>query len=79
MAAVPVPAPQRGIRANLWPFLHLLGQVFLAGLALGMTRTVIPALAETGFGGERGPFLMLTAIVVAFGLVKAVMNFGAGR
>ncbi len=44
-----------------------------------MMRTVIPALAETEFGVARGSFLLLTAFVVAFGVVKAVMNFVAGR
>ena len=46
---------------------------------MGMMRTVIPALAETEFGVARGSFLLLTAFVVAFGVVKAVMNFVAGR
>jgi MFS family permease len=68
-----------GIRENLTQFSHQLGQVLLVGFAIGMMRTVIPALAETEFGVPRGSFLILTAFVVAFGLVKAVMNFVAGR
>ena len=72
-------APVRGIRANRAQVLHLLAQVLLVGLTLGMTRTVIPALAESDFGVARGSFLLLTAFVVAFGLVKAAMNFVAGR
>lgn len=36
-------------------------------------------MAETEFGLERGSFLLLSAFVVAFGVVKAVMNFVAGR
>jgi len=68
-----------GIRENLTQFVHQLIQVLLVGLAIGMTRTVIPALAETEFGVARGSFLLLTAFVVAFGVVKAVMNFVAGR
>lgn len=68
-----------GIRENLGQFTHQLVQVLLVGFALGMTRTVIPALAETEFGVARGSFVMLTVFVMAFGVVKAVMNFVAGR
>lgn len=68
-----------GIRENLAQFSHQLVQVLLVGFAIGMMRTVIPALAESEFGVARGSFLLLTAFVVAFGVVKAVMNFVAGR
>ena len=74
MTALPL-----GIRENLSQFSHQLIQVLLVGFAIGMMRTVIPALAESEFGVARGSFLLLTAFVVAFGLVKAVMNFAAGR
>jgi MFS family permease len=40
---------------------------------------VVPALAETEFGVPRNSFVLLSAFVVAFGLVKGVMNFVAGR
>lgn len=73
------PAFQFGIRQNLAQFSHQLVQVLLVGFAIGMMRTVIPALAEGEFGVARGSFLLLTAFVVAFGVVKAVMNFAAGR
>lgn len=68
-----------GIRENLGQFTHQLIQVLLVGFAIGMTRTVVPALAESEFGVGRGSFLMLAAFVVAFGMVKAMMNFVAGR
>lgn len=68
-----------GIRENLQQFSHQLGQVFLVGLTIGMMRTVVPALAESEFGVAEGSFLMLTSFVVAFGLVKGVLNFVAGR
>ena len=68
-----------GIRENFGQFAHQLIQVLLVGFAIGMTRTVIPALAETEFGVVRGSFVMLTVFVMAFGVVKAVMNFVAGR
>jgi len=70
---------QHGIQANLQQFLHQLLQVLLVGLTLGMMRTVVPALAEREFGVPRTSFLLLTTFVIAFGVVKAVMNFVAGR
>lgn len=70
---------QHGIRANRAQFLHQLLQVLLVGLTIGMMRTVVPALAEDDFGVPQGSFVLLTAFVVAFGAVKAVMNFVAGR
>ncbi|MGG7056510.1 MFS transporter, partial [Nitrosomonas sp. ANs5] len=70
---------RHGIRENLHQFSHQLGQVFLVGLTIGMMRTVVPALAESEFGVTEGSFLMLTSFVVAFGLVKGVLNFVAGR
>lgn len=69
----------RGIRENRIQVAHQLIQVMLVGFAIGMTRTVVPALAESEFGLERGSFLLLASFVVAFGAVKAVMNFVAGR
>jgi MFS family permease len=68
-----------GIRPNLGQFLHQLLQVLLVGLAIGMTRTVVPALAESDFGVPKNSFMLLASFVVAFGLVKGVMNFVAGR
>ncbi len=68
-----------GIRENLTQVSHQVIQVLLVGFAIGMMRTVIPALAESDFGVARGSFLLLSAFVVAFGVVKAAMNFLAGR
>lgn len=70
---------RHGIRENLHQFSHQLAQVFLVGLTIGMMRTVVPALAESEFGVAEGSFLMLTSFVVAFGLVKGILNFVAGR
>lgn len=67
-----------GIRANLGPFLHLLLQVLLVGMALGMMRNVVPVLAEREFGLPPGSFMLLAAFIVAFGFVKAGMNLVAG-
>ncbi len=73
------PALNHGIRVNLAQFLHQLLQVLLVGFTIGMMRTVIPALAESEFAVPRRSFLLLTAFVVAFGVVKGALNFVAGR
>lgn len=74
-----LPVLSHGIRENLEQFVHQLLQVMLVGFALGMMRTVVPALAESEFGVAPGSFLLLTAFVVAFGVVKGALNFVAGR
>ncbi len=68
-----------GIRVNLDQFLHQLVQVMLVGFTIGMMRTVVPALAESEFSVPRNSFMLLTAFVVAFGIVKGTLNFVAGR
>lgn len=72
-------AYRHGIRENFDQFLHQLLQVLLVGFAIGMMRTVVPALAETEFGVPAGSFMLLTAFVLAFGVVKGSLNFAAGR
>jgi len=70
---------RHGIRANFGQFLHQLVQVLLVGMTIGMTRTVVPALAESEFGVPRGSFSLLVSFVVGFGFVKGALNFVAGR
>jgi MFS family permease len=70
---------QHGIKINRSQIIMQLIQVFLVGLTIGMTRTVIPGLADTEFGLVNQQFLLLTSFVVVFGVVKAVMNLLAGR
>ncbi len=70
---------EHGIRINRAQFLHQLLQVLLVGLTLGMMRTVVPALAESEFGVPKTSFLLLSSFVIAFGVVKGLMNFIAGR
>ncbi len=70
---------RHGVRANLAQFVHQLLQVMLVGFTIGMTRTVVPALAEDEFGVPARSFMVLVAFVVAFGFVKGAMNFVAGR
>jgi MFS family permease len=67
-----------GLRENLQQVILLLIQVFMVGLTIGMTRTVIPGLATTDFGLQEKQLFLLTTFVVAFGLVKAVINLFAG-
>lgn len=68
-----------GIRPNGRQFAHLLLQVLLVGLTIGMMRTVVPALAESEYGVPRDSFVLLSAFVLAFGVVKGALNFVAGR
>lgn len=70
---------RHGIADNLGQFLHQLFQVLLVGLTIGMMRTVVPALADSDFGVPKNSFMLLSSFVLAFGLVKGVMNFVAGR
>lgn len=70
---------EHGIKANLSQISQQLIQVFLVGLALGMTRTVVPGLAETEFGLAAQAFMSLVMFVLVFGLVKATMNLVAGH
>jgi hypothetical protein len=58
-----------GISQNLTQFVHQLIQVLLVGFTIGMMRTVVPALAESEFGVAKGSFMLLSAFVVAFGVV----------
>ena len=70
---------RHGICTNAGPVTHQLNQVMLVCFAIGMTRTLVPALAASEFGIAPDSFLMLASLVAAFGAVKAVMNFVAGR
>ena len=68
-----------GLHVHARQVAHQLLQVGLVGMTLGTLRTVVPALAEAEFGVPRGSFVLLTAFVLAFGVVKGAMNFLAGR
>lgn len=73
------PDISHGISPNKHQFGVQLIQIFLVGLTVGMTRVVVPGLAETDFGLADQAFFLLTSFVVVFGIVKAVMNLFAGR
>jgi MFS family permease len=65
-----------GIRANLAQFALLIGVNALVGGMIGQERTVLPLLAQQGFG-----LAAVTAsltFIVAFGLTKPVANLLAG-
>ena len=70
---------QHGIKANRFQIIQQLIQVFLVGLMIGMTRTVVPGLAESEFGLAAHAFMSLAMFVVIFGVVKAIMNLLAGH
>ena len=76
MVSVTRPDVRLGLRANLAQFSLLVGVNALVGGMIGQERTVLPLLAERGFG-----LTALTAaltFIVAFGLTKPVANFLAG-
>jgi MFS family permease len=68
-----------GIKVNSQQFGLQLLQIFLVGLTIGMTRIVIPGLAENEFGLGEEAFFLLASFVVVFGVVKAIMNLFAGK
>ncbi|NQZ10777.1 MAG: MFS transporter [Algicola sp.] len=73
------PSIEHGIKTNKRQIGLQLVQIFLVGLTIGMTRIVIPGLAESEFGLADQSFFLLASFVVVFGIVKAVMNLFAGK
>ena len=65
-----------GLRANLAQFSLLVGVNALVGGMIGQERTVLPLLAQRGFG--LGAVTAAMTFIVAFGLSKPVANFLAG-
>jgi MFS family permease len=65
-----------GLRANLAQFSLLVGVNALVGGMIGQERTVLPLLAQRGFGLSAVTAAM--TFIVAFGLSKPVANFLAG-
>lgn len=65
-----------GIRENLAQFALLVAINALVGGMLGQERTVLPLLAEDGFGLTG--FTATLTFILAFGVVKAGANFVAG-
>jgi MFS family permease len=68
-----------GIKTNIFQINLQLVQIFLVGLTIGMTRIVIPGLAESEFGLADQAFFLLASFVVVFGFIKAIMNLLAGK
>lgn len=66
----------RGIRANLGQFSLLMVMNALVGALVGQERSLIPLLAERGFGISSG--LATSLFLVTFGLAKAPSNLIAG-
>ena len=69
-------AKEQGIRKNLAPFLWLVVNVLLVGLAVGIERTVVPLLGKDVY--HIGAWLTLS-FIASFGLAKAPLNLVAGR
>ena len=70
------PAPRLGLRANAAQFTLLVAVNALVGGMLGQERTVLPLLAGQVFGLHAHTAAL--TFIVAFGLSKAVANYGAG-
>lgn len=69
--------PTLGLRANLSQFWLLVLVNAFVGAMIGLERTVLPLIAEQEFG--LGSHSAALSFILAFGLVKAVSNFAAGR
>src|SRR5579859_2000681 len=65
-----------GLRANLAQFSLLVGVNALVGGMIGQERTVLPLLAQRGFGLSAVSAAL--TFIVAFGLTKPIANFLAG-
>jgi MFS family permease len=72
----PAASARLGLRANLAQFALLVGVNALVGGMVGQERTVLPLLAQAGFG--LSAFTSALTFIVAFGLTKPVANFVAG-
>lgn len=70
------PPIRLGLRANLAQFSLLIGVNALVGAMVGQERTVLPLLAQRGFG--LSAYTAALTFIVAFGLTKPVANFLAG-
>jgi MFS family permease len=70
------PSPRLGLRANLAQFSLLVGVNALVGGMIGQERTVLPLLAQRGFG--LSAVTSALTFIVAFGLTKPVANLLAG-
>ncbi len=70
------PLPRLGLRANLGQFTLLVAVNLLVGGMLGQERTILPLIATHIFGLQAATAAL--TFIVAFGVVKAITNFGAG-
>jgi MFS family permease len=70
------PPLQLGLRENLPQFVLLVAVNALVGGMVGMERTVLPLLAEQGFGLTA--YTAMLTFIAAFGVTKAIVNYFAG-
>lgn len=69
--------PSLGLRANLPQFTLLVVVNAFVGAMVGMERSILPALAEEGFGLQATSAVL--SFIVVFGASKALTNYLAGR
>src|SRR3569832_1039327 len=66
-----------GIRANLYQFSLLVLVNAFVGAMVGMERSILPAIAEQIF--HQVAHTAILAVIVVFGISKALTNYFAGR
>jgi MFS family permease len=75
-ARTPAALPRLGLRENLAQFCLLVAVNALVGGMLGQERTVLPLLADAGFGLTA--YTAALTFILAFGATKAATNYLAG-
>ncbi len=73
----PAAPPRLGLRANLGQFVLLIVVNAFVGAIVGTERSILPALAEHEFHVSARAAIL--SFIAAFGIVKAAMNYFAGR
>jgi MFS family permease len=73
----PAAAIRLGLRENLGQFILLVVVNAFVGALIGLERTILPEIAEADFGIAAKTAVL--SFIIVFGLVKAAMNYFAGR
>src|ERR1051325_10798983 len=73
----PAGAVRLGLRENLGQFALLVVVNAFVGAMVGMERSILPAIAEQEF--HLAARTAVLSFIVAFGIAKALTNYGAGR
>ena len=71
------PSVRLGLRENAFQFSVLVVVNAFVGAMVGMERSILPAMAEQDF--HLAARTAVLSFIVAFGIAKALTNYGAGR